>query len=152
MTLLASAQIGLAKCGYDEVIVHATKGLSLMEPLKASFPVNDTELSFQLLLGVAFANTRGFAAIEAKSAFSKARELSRRNDNNQLLFRTFFGLWLFHIVHADLPLARVFGNDMVTVAKRNRAAEFNMIASMSLGITDSIWDVLVRRARVWRRS
>ena len=134
--LLASAQIAHGKCGYDEAIIHATKGLSLIGHLKKDAAVNDIELSFQLLLGVAYANSQGFAAPEARAAFSKACELSRRNDNDHLLFRTFFGLWLFHTVHADLPLARALGSEMVTVAKRNKAVEFNMIASMSVGITD----------------
>ena len=134
---LASAQIALTKSGYHEVIIHAHKGLTLIKHLKMSPGVNDTELSFQLLLGISFSNTKGFAAIEAKEAFSKARELSRLIDNDQLLFRTHFGLWLFFIpFHADLPLARDFGREMVKVARRSRNPEFLMIASMSVGITD----------------
>ncbi len=134
--LLAAAQMALGKTGYIEVIAHATKGLSLIKHVKMRSVVNDIELSFQLLLGVSYSNTKGFAAVHAKDAFSKARELSRRIDNDQLLFRTLFGLWLFHTVHVDLPLARDFGSDMVKVAQRNPSAVFKMIASMSVGITD----------------
>jgi DNA-binding winged helix-turn-helix (wHTH) protein/energy-coupling factor transporter ATP-binding protein EcfA2 len=133
--LLEAAQKSLSVCAYSETIEHANKALHLLGRAKPRDTGNELALSFQLLLGLAYAGAKGFSAAEARDAFSKADTLSPVVKNNMLAFRSLFGLWIFHTVHNDLPLARQIVRRMIDVARRSRSIDLQTITTMSAGIT-----------------
>jgi predicted ATPase len=133
--ILEAANVATAKGGYEEAVTYAKKGLSLANNLALGSSRNELELGLQSILGIARSNTRGFASVEAKEAFFRARILCRKVQKEALRFRALFGLWSFHIVHADLRVAFRLGEQMRQRGLATRQANYRLIGRMAMGIS-----------------
>ena len=63
----------------------------------------------QIALGAPLMATRGFAAPEMESVYTRARELCQQQGETSQLFSVLFGLWAFYVHRAELQTARGAG-------------------------------------------
>jgi class 3 adenylate cyclase/predicted ATPase len=93
------------RSAYVEAINHLSKGLELLKTLTETVERPHQELNLQTLLGLAFMATKNYGAPEVGKAYTRARELCRQVGETPQLAPVLYGLWIFHLVRAELPTA-----------------------------------------------
>jgi class 3 adenylate cyclase/tetratricopeptide (TPR) repeat protein len=93
------------RSAYVEAISHLSKGLELLKTLPETVEHLHQELNLQIPLGLAFMATRWYGAPEVRKAYTRARELCRQVGETPQLAPVLYGLWIFHLVWAELPTA-----------------------------------------------
>jgi tetratricopeptide (TPR) repeat protein len=131
---LHAAWNALAVSGYQEVVGHATAGLVLLPGVSDGLERNEQELRLQLLLGMAAATTRGFAAAEAQRAYERAWELSR-DVGRAPATAALVGLYAYHLMRGRIATARGFAEQILDVAAPDNGAAPLLWGRMALGIT-----------------
>ena len=89
------------------------------------------ELSLQTLLGLQLQVTEGFAAAEARKAYTRARELCRAAPG-PTLFPVLWGLWLFAKARSDLPRAKEMAGELRALARELSDADLALQAHQAL--------------------
>src|SRR5262249_22843921 len=92
---------------YDDYggIESATRGLNLIDRLEPTPQRDELELSLQITLGILISATRGYSTSEVKTAYARAEELSRVLCRREMLVPALWGLWVYHLVRADMAAA-----------------------------------------------
>jgi class 3 adenylate cyclase/predicted ATPase len=93
------------RSAYIESISHLSKGLELLTTLPQTVEHLYQELNLQTPLGLAFMAIQSYAAPEVGKAYTRARELCRQIGETPQLAPVLYGLWIFHLVRAELPTA-----------------------------------------------
>ena len=93
------------------------------------------ELSLEVDRGSQLLATKGNAAPEVETVFTRARELSERLGEHQLLFRALYGLMMFCIVRGHLDEARALGLQLVERATLADDRDLLLQAKRPLGLT-----------------
>ena len=101
-----------------EAINHLTKGLDVLMALPDTLERARQELNLQTTLGPALMAVKGFASLDAKRAYTRARELCQRVGETPQLFPVLYGLWRFYMVRAELRTARELGEQLLSLAQR----------------------------------
>ncbi len=96
----------LAQSANWEAVGHATQGLEVLRALPTESERDRQELDFQLILGVAYRATRGFASGEAEASFRRALELCEQVGNPVQHADALRGLYACTYVRGDLNTAR----------------------------------------------
>ena len=104
----------MQRSAYAEAISHLTTALELLKTLPDTPERVQQELTLQIALGPALMATKGFAAPEVESTYTRARELCRQIGETPQLFPVLWGLWLFYIVRAEFQTARELGEQCLT--------------------------------------
>jgi predicted ATPase len=100
-----------------EAIKHLTTALKLLETLPDSPEHIEQALSLQTTLGVSLTATKGYAASDVGSTWTRARELCRRLGEGPRLFPVLFGLWNFSLVGGDLRSAEELAKQLFTLGE-----------------------------------
>ena len=112
-----AGQRAIERSANVEAISHLTKGLELLKTLPDTPERVQQELTLQITLGVPLMATKGYAAPEVESAYTRARELCQQVGETPQLFPVLWGLWLFYFVRGELQTARELGEQLLSLAQ-----------------------------------
>jgi predicted ATPase len=118
-----------------EAIGHLRAGLELVQSVPDASERNRLELRLQIALGVPMTATKGFAAPEVEGVYARAGELCRDLGETPQLFPVLRGLWLFHMVRAELATAHELGRQLLRLAEGVEDSALVLEAQVSLGLT-----------------
>ncbi|OGG52301.1 MAG: hypothetical protein A3F84_23365 [Candidatus Handelsmanbacteria bacterium RIFCSPLOWO2_12_FULL_64_10] len=121
------------RSAYLEAIHHLQKGLELLKTLPDSPEHIQRELDLQIALGPALIAIKGYAALEVERVYIRARALCQQVDDNPLLFRALWGLWVFYIVGAKHQTARELAEQLLSLAQRKGDPALLLMAHLMLG-------------------
>jgi len=111
-----------------EAIAHLRQGLDLIARTPQDDPDWDRrELALQVALGSPLIAAKGYLSLETNRCYERARDLCHRLDDPPQLFPILFGLWVIHLIRAELVEARATAEDFV---RRAEAAQ-NRVAILS---------------------
>jgi len=104
----------------QEVIVHVTKALALLERLPDTPERAQTELELQTALGNALMATKGFAAAELEHAFSRAWELCQQVYIGETArgFPILYGLWANYVARGEPQTALQVAEEFLQLAQQ----------------------------------
>jgi class 3 adenylate cyclase/predicted ATPase len=88
-----SGQRALAHSANVEAIANFRKALQLLNALPETPERTKQEIDIQLALGIPLIAVQGYASVETREAFSRARTLCLRLGNIPEYFQALFGLW-----------------------------------------------------------
>ncbi|TDF62673.1 adenylate/guanylate cyclase domain-containing protein [Cupriavidus sp. L7L] len=100
-----------------EAVTHLTMALALLSTLPDTPERTGHELALQVSLGPPMMATKGFAAPEVGATYARALELCHQLGETNQLFPAILGLRTFHIVRAELRIAREFAEQLVALAE-----------------------------------
>ena len=100
-----------------EAIDHFTRGLRVLESLEESVERDQQELQFQLPLGNALIQAKGYAAGEVESAFRRAHELCLRIGEGSPLLHVSVGMWKFTLVNSDFENCSKWAANLLEIAE-----------------------------------
>jgi class 3 adenylate cyclase/predicted ATPase len=101
-----------------EAVSHLTTALELLKTLPDTPERTQHELALQIALGVPLRATKGIAAPEVESTYTRARELCRQIGETPQLFPVLQGLWGFYFGRAQYQTARELGEQCLALAQR----------------------------------
>ena len=102
----------------------------LPEPKRA-----EHELDVLQHLGVNLQVTRGFAAPEVESVYSRAYALCRSSGDVARTYPVRWGIWLFHKVRSDLRRAREMCDELLDTARQSGNTAFLLQAHQAMCVT-----------------
>jgi predicted ATPase len=108
-----------------EAIAHLRRGLDLIATASGDQTDRDKqELALQVALGSPLIAAKGYLSPETNQCYERARELCHRLDDPPDLFPILFGLWVTHLIRAELIETRSIAEDFVRRAEagQNRVA------------------------------
>src|SRR5205823_3440347 len=120
---------------HREAVVLARRGLRLLEALPQAPDRTALELTLHTTLGLQLQLTEGFAAPEARPAYTRARELCRQVEGPAPLFPVLWGLWLFSKVRSELHRAQELAEELLALACRQHDPDLALQAHQALGMT-----------------
>ena len=123
----------IQRSAYVEAISHLTKGLELLKTLPDTPERPQQELNLQTPLGPAFMATKGYAAPEVGKAYTRARELCRQVGETPQLAPVLYGLWIFHLVRAELPTAHEAAEQLLQLGQNTQDLALIMEGHHGLG-------------------
>src|SRR6185503_3022867 len=90
------------------------------------------ELDLLVTLGPVLVTTEGYSAAEVGATYERARELSRRLEDRNILV-ILSGVWSFHLVRGDLEKSRQFSLEFLRVAEQDANPVLISAGSFLLG-------------------
>jgi tetratricopeptide (TPR) repeat protein len=108
----------LEESAYESAVRHAQSALELLDRLPASPERDQRELDLRIAYGVALSATKGWYVPEVGDAYRRARELCCGLEEDPRLFSVSYGLWGFHLVRGEHPVARSYADELVRLAPR----------------------------------
>ena len=118
-----------------EAASHFASALAALRRLPDTTERARRELSLEIDRGSQLLATKGNAAPEVETVFSRACELSERLGEHHLLFRALYGLMMFCIVRGQLDKARALGVRLVEQAELANDRDLLLQAKRPLGLT-----------------
>jgi predicted ATPase len=85
-------------------------------------------------LGQPLMTTKGYGSVEAEKSYTRARELCRQLGESAQFVPILIGLWSFHLVRAELSMARDLGVELLGLAQRAQDTALLVEAHWRLGI------------------
>ena len=119
-----AGEVALQRSANQEALYHINKGIDLLGKLPESPERNQQELLFYVDLGVALAETKGFAAPDVEQAYLRARTLSQQLEDVSILFPVLYGLWNFYLVRTELATAQELADQISTLAEQENTSAF----------------------------
>jgi predicted ATPase len=133
--LLQAARRATVQSAFHEAIQYGANALDLLRSVANPGDQLELELGLQLILGVCHSSAKGYAAGEARDAYSRARALSGKIGDRALLFQTLAGLWSFHLIRGEMHHSLRIATDMVGLAQKTRIGSHLLNAHMAIGIS-----------------
>lgn len=130
---LRAGQRAVERSANIEAISHLTKGLGVLKTLPDTTHRTRQELDVQITLGPVLMATKGAGAPEVEHTYARARELCQQMGETPQLFPVLYGLWLFHLVRAQLQTARDLGEQLLGLAQRSQEVALILEAHRALG-------------------
>jgi predicted ATPase len=118
-----------------EAASHFASALAVLRRLPDTAERARRELALEIDRGSQLLVTKGNAAPEVETVFSRACELSERLGEHQLLFRALYGLMMFCIVRGQLDRANTLGVRLVERAELANDRDLLLQAKRPLGLT-----------------
>jgi class 3 adenylate cyclase/tetratricopeptide (TPR) repeat protein len=137
------AQKAAERSANPEAISHLTKALELLKTLPESPSRAQQELGLQIALGVSLMPTKGYAAPEVETVYSRVRELYNEVGESPQFFPMLFGLWQFYAVRAEYNTARELGEQLISLARSAQDPALLIEAHVARGNTLSFLGELV---------
>jgi len=124
----------LRQHGYQEAIVHFTRGLDLLATFPDTPERRQQELALLVALGIPLQMTKGYAAAEVADAYGRARALCQQVEEQIELFPTLVGLCVFYMVRSELQTARELAEQCVRLARQAHDPALLVTAHFALGL------------------
>jgi tetratricopeptide (TPR) repeat protein len=102
---------------YQDGVAHLTRGLVLLGNQPVSSERARRELDLLLALGLAWGAAQGGQSVEAKEAFTRARELCQEVGNTSQMVQVLGGLVVWHYVQGELHQARELAEEALGLAQ-----------------------------------
>src|SRR5215813_9889815 len=133
----------LRRSAFQEAISHLGKAIEMADKTgegrrsAAATPSvsANQRLKLQTDLGKALMWSRGFGAEESRAAFTRARELAAAIDDPTERFTIYHGLWVGHMTHGELRLAREIAETVLREAERGARMTECGFGRRLLGVT-----------------
>jgi predicted ATPase len=132
---LLAAENAVRVSAHREAIVLARRGLERLKSLPPTPALAEKELPLQMVLGLQLQVTRGFAAAEAKHAYTRARELCRQVGESASLYPVLWGLFLHHKARSELSMARHLAEEMATLARERSDLDLTLQSHQAHAVT-----------------
>jgi predicted ATPase len=123
------------RSAHAEAIGHLTQGLECVLRLPDTPARAQQELRLQVALGKPLMATKGYGAPEVERVYSRARDLCRQETETAELFPVLLGLWVFHLLRAELRVAHELGARLLRLAQDVQDPVFLLEAHFTLGGT-----------------
>ena len=120
--LQKGADKAIRRFAYREAVGLSRRGLELLEKLPVTVDRREQELYLHLTLGLPLIATQGYAAADVGSAYTRARELCRQLGETPEIFPVLWGLFVFHLLRADMATARETAEEFLRLAERESNA------------------------------
>ncbi|MFC6672902.1 adenylate/guanylate cyclase domain-containing protein [Marinobacterium aestuariivivens] len=149
--LQLAGQQAVQRYANSEAIAQLSKALELIGSLPESPQRDSLELAARLTSGPALMATRGYAAAEVESTYSRALQLCRQVGAPPQLFPALLGLRTFYHVRGELPVARELSEQLVRLARKRATTS---ASSRRIGRSEpccSTWESWTWPAPSWRR-
>jgi predicted ATPase len=130
-----AAENALRRCAQVEAIKHLTCGLELLTALPETPERLQHELDLQVLLGGAWAQTRGWSALEVGQAYARARALCERLGEPPQLPAVLLGQFWWDTQRAEWQMAYELAEHLLTLAQQQADLVLLMSAHTALGMT-----------------
>ena len=115
--LLQAARNATRRFASDETLLHGGRALRLLDegvrPAGGAAAARDLELELQVLRGEALRTMRGYGDPEGLAAFERARALCADSGAGAELFPVLVGLFGYHLIRAELPVAWELAQDLL---------------------------------------
>ncbi len=131
----ASGLRAFAHSANVEAIAHFRKALEVLAALPETPARNEQESEIQLALGIPLIAVRGYAAVEAREAFARARALCLKLDNAPNYFQALFGLWGHSWMGGKHDEALSMANEFLSRAQASDDPVPSMVAHRVMGST-----------------
>jgi class 3 adenylate cyclase/predicted ATPase len=102
-----------------EAVGHFTRGIELLDELPETAERTQRMLEMQIALGAPLIATKGYAALEVRDSFDRARELCGRVGPTPELFHVLWGLAAFYLIRAELSAALELAQECLAQAERD---------------------------------
>jgi predicted ATPase len=132
---LLAARNAAEVSAHQEAAELARRGVELLHRTPATAERDRRELRLQVTLGMQLQVTQGFGAKPAEAAYTRARELCHRLQENEPLFAILWGLWLIHKVRSELSQARAQADQLFAHAQRVADPALILQAHQALAVT-----------------
>jgi predicted ATPase len=129
----AAGQRAAERSDNAEAVAHTSAGLALVEKMPEGRERDERELALQIRRAGALRATKGFAAPETGAAYTRARELCHRLNEDELLVPTLNGLYSFHLVRGEYAQAGVTAREILARAERRGDVVHQMIGHRAVG-------------------
>jgi adenylate cyclase len=131
---LAAAQNAVRVFAHQEAAGLARHGLELVKAVPDRTDGTRQELQLLLTLGTAVTALAGFSAPELLQTYTRARELCEELGDNPHLGYVLHGLYRYHLVRSELPIAYEAAGRLVAFADQSHEAGLVRIASGAAGV------------------
>ena len=128
-----AGQRATQRSAYAEAINHLTQGLAVLQTLPDTLERAQHELMFQIALAAPLFSTKGWAAPELGTAYTRAYELCQQLDDTPQLFSVLFGMHVFYVIRAELTTAQEHGEQLMSLAQHVQDPERLLAANFVLG-------------------
>ncbi len=118
-----------------EAVSHFTNALELLKTLPDTPERTQQELRLQITLGTPLAATKGWAAPEVGTVYTRAQELCQQVGETPQLFPVLQGLWGFYLMRVELQTAWELGEQFLTLVQNVQGPELLLQAYYALGVT-----------------
>ena len=108
----------IRRFAYREAVGLSRRGLELLAKLPATADCREQELHLHLTLGLPLIATQGYAAADVGSAYTRARELCQELGETREIFPVLWGLFVFHLLRADMVTARETAEEFLRLAEQ----------------------------------
>jgi predicted ATPase/class 3 adenylate cyclase len=115
--LQLAGQQAIQRSAYGEAITHLTVALESLKTLPEMSERVEQELMLQIALGTALSATRGWAAPEVESAYTRARQLCQRAGETPQLVAVLWGLWAFYYMRLECRVASELAEQLFRLAR-----------------------------------
>ena len=128
-----AGQRAMQRSAYNEALAHIHKGLELVAELPEDIKRNQIELTLQTALAATYQATKGFAAPETGTAYSRARALCAQIEEADKVFPVLHGVYLFHMLRSEVDTAFAVAQECLQRAERQKQQIYLCISHRLLG-------------------
>jgi DNA-binding winged helix-turn-helix (wHTH) protein/predicted ATPase len=107
------------RSAYGEAQLHFDRALTLLASQVPSPERSARELELQLGRGAVIMAARGWSALDAVDAYSRARALSHELGDTPQLFPALWGLWLYYWGRGPLSAAQELVHELLGIARQH---------------------------------
>jgi len=134
--LQLAAENAMRRFAYQEAVGLSRRGLELLERLPDTPERAQQELCLHLTLGVPLIATKGYAAPDVGSAYTRARELCQQlGCETPDVSEALWGLWAFYVLRAELGTAREIAEEFLRLSERLPFPGLVMRGHLTMGVT-----------------
>ena len=146
----------LQRSAHQEAIVHWTKGLVFLQTLPDTPERLQQELVMQAPLGTPLIATKGWAAPEVATAYTRAHALWEQVGETPQYCWVLYGLCAWHAMRAEWQTARALMERLLTLAQSSTTRPSACMPTWGSEGSCTAWGPLLRSAsistRVWRST
>jgi class 3 adenylate cyclase/predicted ATPase len=129
-----AGQQAAQRSAHAEATSHLTAALELLKTLPDTVERAQRELVLQTTLGPVLMVTKGYAALEVKEVYTRARELCQQVGEPSQLFTVLYGLWGHYFTQVEFQKARELGEELLSLARGVQNPLFLVEAHCLLGM------------------
>jgi len=115
----AAASIANQRFAFAEAAGLLRRALGLCDALPETARRDELELGLQLDLGNALVTTEGYATPEVGAAYTRGLALAQRLGVRQETFAILHGLWVFHVVRAEVETSLSFSRQCLEMVRED---------------------------------
>jgi hypothetical protein len=130
-----AAERARSRFAMDDAIALCRLGLQDLAHCPDDHTRGELELALQVTLGPALMAVKGYADDEVADVYHRALKLCDQLQDLRQLVPALFGLWTFHCVRAQHPMAASLAQRLVDVAEARDDQDYRVEACLARGIT-----------------